>query len=162
MKNRFRLLIASGLASLLLLSPALAEQMLRISYPEDPKTADVQMTSDSHTLPLNIFDRLIEAETTSPGQSALVPGLAESWDVSDDGLVFTFHLRQGVLFHDGAELTSDDVVYAFDRMLNPATTALGTDILDFVAGAQERLDGTSESASGLKALDKYTVQVTLA
>ncbi|AWD22171.1 ABC transporter substrate-binding protein [Fuscovulum blasticum] len=161
MKNKMKLLLASGLASLVLMTPGLAEQMLRISYPEDPKTADVQKTSDAYMLPLNVFDRLIEAETTSPGQSALVPGLAEKWDVSADGLVYTFHLRQGVLFHDGAELTADDVVYTFDRMLNPATKALGTDILDFVAGAHERLDGTADSVAGLKALDKYTVQITL-
>lgn len=161
MKQKVRLLLASGLASLALLSPAFADQMLRVSYTEDPKTADVQKTSDAYTLPLNIFDRLIEAETTSPGVSALVPGLADKWEVSEDGLVYTFHLHQGVLFHDGAELTADDVVYTFDRMLNPATKALGTDILDFVAGAQERLDGTAPDVAGLKALDKYTVQITL-
>ena len=116
MTNKIRLLLATAVTSLILISPALAENMLRISYPEDPKTADAQMTSDSYTLPLNVFDRLIESETTSPGQSALVPGLAEKWEVSGDGKTYTFHLRQGVKFHDGAELTADDVVYTFDRM----------------------------------------------
>jgi len=161
MKNKVRLLLASGIASLALMSPAIADQMLRISYPDDPKSADVQMTTDYYTLPLNVYDRLIEVETTGPGTSALVPGLAESWDISDDGLVYTFHLRQGVKFHDGAELTADDVVYTFDRMLNPETRALGTDILDFVAGAQDRLDGKADTVTGLKAIDKYTVQLTL-
>ncbi|MGB4828036.1 MAG: ABC transporter substrate-binding protein [Paracoccaceae bacterium] len=161
MKNKVKLFLASGLASLLLLSPAFADQMLRISYPEDPKTVDVQKTSDSYMLPLNVFDRLIEAETTSPGQSALVAGLAEKWEVSEDGLTYTFHLRQGVKFHDGADLTADDVVYTFDRMLNPATQALGTDILDFVDGAKERLDGTADMVRGLKAVDKYTVEIHL-
>jgi peptide/nickel transport system substrate-binding protein/oligopeptide transport system substrate-binding protein len=159
--NKAKLLLASGLASLALLSPALAEQLLRVSYPEDPKTADVQKTSDAYTLPLNVFDRLVEAETTSPGKSALVPGLAESWEVSEDGMTYTFHLRHGVLFHDGAELKADDVVYTFDRMLNPKTKALGTDILDFVDGAQERLDGTAQTVRGLTALDDYTVQIRL-
>ncbi|MEZ5797717.1 MAG: ABC transporter substrate-binding protein [Paracoccaceae bacterium] len=161
MSKKMKLLLATGLAGLVLASPALAENMLRISYPEDPKTADVQMTTDAYTLPLNIFDRLVESETTGPGQSALVPGLAESWEVSDDGLTYTFHLRAGVRFHDGAELTADDVVYTFDRMLNPATKALNTDILTFIAGSQERLDGTADSVSGLKALDELTVQITL-
>lgn len=161
MTNKIKLLLAAAITSLALISPALAENMLRISYPEDPKTADAQMTSDSYTLPLNVFDRLIESETTGPGQSALVPGLAEKWDVSADGKTFTFHLRQGVKFHDGAELTADDVVYTFDRMLNPKTKALGTDILTFVEGAQERLDGKAETVSGLKAVDKYTVEIKL-
>lgn len=161
-KTKVKLLLASGLASLMLMSPALAENMLRVSYPEDPKTADVQMTTDAYTLPLNLFDRLVESETTGPGQSALVPGLAESWEVSEDGLTYTFHLRQGVTFHDGAALTADDVVYTFDRMLNPATKALNTDILTFIAGAEERLAGTADSVSGLKAVDDQTVQITLA
>ncbi len=112
-------------------------------------------------LPLNVFDRLIEAETTNPGQSALVAGLTEKWEVSEDGLTYTFHLRQGVKFHDGADLTADDVVYTFDRMLNPATQALGTDILDFVDGAKERPDGTADMVRGLKAVDKYTVEIHL-
>ncbi|WP_226341184.1 ABC transporter substrate-binding protein [Gemmobacter serpentinus] len=157
-----KLLIASALTSLAMLSPAVAENMLRVSYSEDPKTADGQMTTDSYTLPLNIFDRLVESETTAPGESALVPGLAEKWEVSEDGLTYTFHLRQGVKFHDGAVLTADDVVYTFDRMLNPATKALNTDILTFIAGAQDRLDGKADSVSGLKALDDQTVQITLA
>ncbi|MBC7810985.1 MAG: ABC transporter substrate-binding protein, partial [Burkholderiales bacterium] len=42
--------------------------------------------------------------------------LAESWEVSEDGLTWTFHLRQGVLFHDGEELTADDVVYTFNTI----------------------------------------------
>lgn len=161
-KTKVKLLLASGLASLMLMSPALAENMLRVSYSEDPKTADGQMTTDAYTLPLNIFDRLVESETTGPGESALVPGLAETWDVSEDGLTYTFHIRQGVKFHDGAVLTADDVVYTFDRMLNPATKALNTDILTFIAGAEDRLNGTADSVSGLKALDDHTVQITLA
>ncbi len=142
-------------------SVAGAEKVLRISDSSDPQTADCQMTTDFYTIPLNIFDRLVEAITVSPGQSELVPGLAESWDISEDGKVYTFHLRKGVLFHNGEELTAEDVVYTFDRMLNPATKALNTDILDFVVGAQERLDGKADSTSGLQALDDYTVQITL-
>lgn len=161
MTGKLNLLLATGLTSLMLLSPAFAENMLRVSYSEDPKSADAQMTTDFYTLPLNIFDRLVESETTGPGQSALVPGLAERWEVSDDGLTYTFHLRKGVKFHNGAVLTADDVVYTFDRMLNPATKALNTDILTFIAGAEDRLDGKADSVSGLKALDDQTVQITL-
>lgn len=138
-----------------------AEKVLRIPYPEDPKTADCQMTTSNYMLPLNVFDRLVEAVTVRPGESELVPGLAESWDISDDGKVYTFHLRKGVLFHNGEELSAEDVVYTFDRMLNPSTKALNTDILNFVDGAQERLDGNADAAKGLQALDQYTVRITL-
>lgn len=162
MFNKVKLVMSTGLLSLALLSPVFAaDHTLRIAYTEDPKTADVQKTSDAYTLPLNIFDRLVEAETSGPGQSKLSPGLAESWNVSGDGKVYTFHLRKGVLFHNGEELTSDDVLYTFDRMLDPKTKALSTDILDFVDGAAERLDGSAQTVRGLEAVDKYTVKITL-
>lgn len=162
MLDKLKLLVTTGLLGLTLMSPALAaDHTLRIAYTEDPKTADVQKTSDAYTLPLNIFDRLVEAETSGPGQSKLTPGLAESWDVSEDGKTYTFHLRKGVLFHNGEELKADDVVFTFDRMLDPKTKALGTDILDFVDGASERLDGTATSVRGLQAVDDYTVKIVL-
>ncbi|ERM02588.1 hypothetical protein Q644_02020 [Brucella intermedia 229E] len=101
------------------------------------------MTTNDYTIPLNVYDRLVEAETVAPGQSEIVPSLAESWEVSEDGKTYTLHLRKGVMFHNGEELTADDVVFTYDRMLNPATKALNTDILDFVEGAKERLDGLS-------------------
>ena len=81
MLDKVKFLMATGLVTLALASPILAaDHVLRIAYPEDPKTVDVQKTQDSYTLPLNVYDRLVEAETTAPGQSSLVPGLAESWE----------------------------------------------------------------------------------
>jgi len=147
--------------SLLIIPVEARQKVLRISYPVDPKTADCQKTTEHYTLPLNVFDRLVEAVTLNPGESRLIPGLAESWDISDDGKVYTFHLRHGVLFHNDEELTAEDVVYTFDRMLAPETKALSTDILFFVDGAQERLNGQADSTLGLKVLDRYTVQITL-
>lgn len=162
MLRKIKTILSASVVSFALLAPAMAsDHMLRVSYPEDPKTADVQKTTDAYTLPLNVFDRLIEAETTAPGKSELVPSLAESWTVSDDGKVYTFKLRQGVLFHNGEELKADDVVYTFDRMLDPATKALSTDILDFVDGATERLNGSADKVRGIEAIDDYTVRITL-
>ena len=111
---------------------------LNVSLTADPGTADVQKTTDAYGLPLNIFDRLIEVETTGPGESTLVPGLADSWDVSKDGLIYTFHLKKDVKFHNGEILKADDVLYTFDRMLDPKTKALNTDFLNMIAGAQDR------------------------
>ncbi|WP_429820543.1 ABC transporter substrate-binding protein [Ensifer sp. B1-9] len=162
MLNRVKFLMATGLVTLALTTSGLAaDHVLRIAYQEDPKTVDVQMTQDFYTLPLNVYDRLVEAETSGPGQTQLVPGLAERWEVSEDGKTYTFHLRQGVLFHNGEELTADDVVYTFGRMLDPKTKALSTDILNFVDGAAERLEGTATSVPGLQAVDKYTVKIVL-
>jgi len=134
---------------------------LKVSMAADPGTADAQKTTDSYALPLNIFDRLVEIETTSPGQSKLVPGLAETWEASADGLVYTFHLRKNVKFHNGEIFKADDVLYTFDRMLDPKTKALNTDFLNMIAGANDRLDGKATSVSGLKVIDDNTIQITI-
>ena len=155
------LILVAGLISALPFPAQAGKKVLRVSYPVDPKTADCQKTTECYTLPLNVFDRLLEAVTERPGESKLIPGLAESWEISEDGKVYTFHLRKGVFFHNGEELTADDVVYTFDRMLDPKTKALNTDILVFVAGARERMDGKADETKGLKAIDPYTVQITL-
>jgi len=54
------------------------------------------------------------------GDLDVYPDLAESWDVSDDGLSYTFHLRQGVKFHTGQEVTAEDVKFTFERLYDPA------------------------------------------
>lgn len=66
------------------------------------------------------FDNLLRYSPFDGGKE-VIPDLAYTWEVSDDGLVYTFHLRDGVLFHDGAELTSDDVKATFDRIIFPPT-----------------------------------------
>ena len=77
----------------------------------------------------NTYDLLVYPLETG---EAPVPWLAESWDVSGDGLTYTFHLRKGVLFHDGTELTAEDVAFSMDRMLriNMGFSWLWTGILD--------------------------------
>jgi len=96
----------------------------------DQETADPQMTTWAYTIPMNIFDGLVRAETIAPGQSDLVSAIAESWEISDDGLVYTFHLRKGVKFHNGEELKADDVLFTINRMMDPKTKALNTDFYD--------------------------------
>lgn len=78
----------------------------------------------------------------------VVPELASSWEISDDGLVYTFHLVQGVKFQNGRELTSADVRYSFERLLNPET------------GASRRANYSDISA--IDTPDDYTVVLTLA
>lgn len=95
----------------------------------------------------NIYDNLLTFE----GSETMIPTpeLAESWEISEDGMVYTFHLRKGVLFTSGNELTAEDVVWSFDRcitILGPPSffpTMLGLEVGSTVA------------------LDRYTVQLTL-
>ncbi len=92
----------------------------------------------------------------------LIPDLAENWKVSPDGMTYTFQLRQNAKFHDGRPVTSQDVIYSWERAADPKTqsdtvlTYLG-DIL----GVQEMHAGQADHIRGLKAIDDHTLQVTI-
>jgi oligopeptide transport system substrate-binding protein len=92
----------------------------------------------------------------------LVPDLAESWEISPDGTVYTFHLRRNATFHDGRPVTAADVIYSWARAADPATdsdtvlTYLG-DIL----GVAEMHTGRASDIRGLQAPDDHTLQVSL-
>lgn len=92
----------------------------------------------------------------------LRPDLAETWDVSGDGMVYTFHLRENARFHDKKPVTADDVIYSWERALSPeiaSDTALT--YLGDIAGTHDFYEGKTEHVSGLKALNDLTLQVTI-
>ncbi len=126
----------------------------------DIQTADVQKTSKDYEVPFNIFDRLVDVEVGTDGNSKIVPSLAESWDISDDGLEYTFHLRQGVKFHNGNDFTAEDVAYTFHRMLT-VEGGVNTEVIDQIKGADELLAGETDTLEGVEVVDDYTIKVTL-
>jgi oligopeptide transport system substrate-binding protein len=88
--------------------------------------------------------------------------LAEGWTVSDDGLTYTFRLREGLRFSDGAPLTAEDVRRSWLRLLDPATGASAPDVLSVVEGAAGRVAGTTdEDEVGIEAPDARTLIVHL-
>jgi peptide/nickel transport system substrate-binding protein/oligopeptide transport system substrate-binding protein len=91
----------------------------------------------------------------------VVPGLAKSWDVSPDGITYTFHLHSGVKFHDGKPLTSKNVVASFQRVLDPATKGGRGWPLYPIKGAEDFAAGKAKTVAGLAAPDDSTVVMTL-
>ena len=99
-----------------------------------------------------------------------LPGMAERWDVSSDGLVYTFHVRRGARWTNGDPVTAEDFVYSFRRFLLPETAAEYAYQLYYVVGAEafntevdddgEPLHDFGETV-GIRALDEYTLEVTL-
>jgi peptide/nickel transport system substrate-binding protein/oligopeptide transport system substrate-binding protein len=124
------LLTTAALLALTAASPALAQDAPKqggeiiITYQNDVATLDPAIGYDwqNWSMIKSLFDGLMDYE---PGTTTLKPDLAESYEISDDGMVFTFKLRPGVKFHNGREMTADDVKYSIERVLNPETQSPG-------------------------------------
>jgi peptide/nickel transport system substrate-binding protein len=109
---------------------------------------------ESFKVTKNIFETLVEF---GPQDTEVNPGLAEDWEISDDGLTYTFFLRQGVKFHDGTDFNADAVVYNFERWMN------GTkDKFYYYASMFGGFKGDEGHViEEVKAVDEYTVEFKL-
>jgi peptide/nickel transport system substrate-binding protein/oligopeptide transport system substrate-binding protein len=125
----------------------------------NPATLDPALISDTYsfTVAQQIFDGLVQYD----GTLTIVPAIAQSWKASRDGLSWTFTLRKGVKFHNGREVTANDVVYSFTRILDPKTGSKAAEIFLKVKGAKEFVEGRAKTVQGLRALDRYTIQIEL-
>lgn len=127
----------------------------------EPNSIDPTVTSNSFATPFlaNCFEGLV----TYDEKGEVVPGNAESWESNDDLTQFTFHLRDGLKWSDGSDLTAEDYVYSALRVLTPSTTAEYLNMIsDYVVNGKEYYDGTvSAEEVGVKALDDKTIQYTL-
>ncbi|HEY7542586.1 MAG TPA: ABC transporter substrate-binding protein [Methylomirabilota bacterium] len=140
-------------------SPPVSTGTYRRPLGNDPETLDPARISDTYgrSVSQQIFDGLVQYDQSL----TIKPALAHFWRATRDGLTWTFELRKGVRFHHGRELTADDVVYSFTRILDPRTRSNANEAFLNIKGAREFRDGRAKSVSGLVALDRYTVQVSL-
>lgn len=180
MKLIFRALaILMVLTALVFSAAAQDDATVNVAFAESqPNTLDphAATSNDEFLVIRNVCEGLTnyDPETLEP-----IPALAESWDISDDGLVYTFHLRQGVTFIDGSTLDAADVKYSFDRLSDPnqGTSYTAGLVLRDVAGWAEARptapavgDGTptpeppvpAGAISGVEVVDESTVSITLA
>lgn len=122
----------------------------------DPRTYDPATTHGSGDK--LVFSGLVAFDP----KLNLIPDLAESWDLSADGTVYTFHLRQNARFHDGRPVTAQDFIYSWERAANASTQSETVlTYLGDIVGVQEMNAGKADHISGLKALDQHTLQVTI-
>jgi len=161
---------ASALALMMSLAPAAAEERdpnakpggeIIITYKDDVATLDPAIGYDwqNWSMIKSLFDGLMDYE---PGTTTLRPELAESYEISEDGQTFTFKLRPGVKFHNGRELTADDVKYSLERVVNPETQSPGAGFFASIKGFDEVANGSTTSLSGVTVVDPLTVKIELA
>ncbi|WP_442866022.1 peptide ABC transporter substrate-binding protein [Aminobacter sp. HY435] len=140
--------------------PAFAEVVYNRGNDTDPKSLDHHKTStvaESH-----ISRDLYEGLVSKDAKGELIPGVAEKWEISDDGLKYTFHLRNDAKWSNGDPVTAADFVYAYQRIQNPATAAEYANILYPIKNAQAINKGTAKPEDiGAKAIDDHTLEVTL-
>ena len=125
----------------------------------DPRSLDPALSTDVPTgrAVAYVFDGL----TRFTPDAKVVPGLAKSWDVSADGITYTFHLRSGVKFHDGRPFTANNVVASFQRVLDPATKGGRGWPLYPIKGAEDYAASKAKTISGMAAPNDSTVVITL-
>jgi oligopeptide transport system substrate-binding protein len=124
----------------------------------DPATIDPQLAQTTYEAA--ILRELFEGLVADGADGAPVPGVAKSWEVSPDGLVWTFHLRRET-WSDGAPLTAHDFAFAYRRMLDPKTGSAYAYLLYILKNAEAASHGGPLDRIGVKALDDETLQLTL-
>lgn len=165
MKDRRPLLAVLGLGVLLVSSGCgstgapTRDELIDSRDNYDPRSLDPAVSTDVPTG--RAVGYLFDGLTRFTPDARVEPSLAERWDVSSDGLTYTFHLRHGVTFHDGSPLTAHTVVASWHRALAPETKSGAASFLFPIKGARDFNGGTAKSVSGLSAPNDSTVVVTL-
>ncbi len=128
----------------------------------DPESLDPALVTSIEGL--RVVASLSEGLTRNdPVSSRPIPGLAQSWEISPDGCVYTFHLRDNLMWSPGDPITAEDVVYSWLRVLNPETAAEYAGQLFYVKNGEACVNGKIKDPSlvGVHALDSRTVRVEL-
>ena len=169
MKKIWQLALLSLLLSALLVSSSIAcqpeqippagEGILRL-WDTGPITLDPAISADmsSHLYVMQIFSGLVRLDQ----ELNIVSDIAESWEPSLDGKIYTFYLRHGVKFHDGREVKADDFKYSWERACAPDTGSnTASTYLGDIVGARDMLAGEAGEISGVEVIDDYTLQVSI-
>lgn len=132
---------------------------LRYSITDEPPTLDPQMVNSMYgaTLDFHLFEGVVRNNC-----GTIEPGMAESWEISEDGLTYTFHLREGNKWSDGEPVKAQDFVYGLQRAVDPKTAAPSAFMVTVVKNAGKIMNGElAVTELGVSAPDDYTVEYTL-
>ena len=126
---------------------------------EEPQTLDPALHTGPVSGPFNaLFGGLVRLDE----EMNVIPDVAQDWSVSSDGKIYTFNLRYDAYFHNGDWVTTEDVVYSWERATDSETGSATAQVyLGDIVGVREKLAGEADEISGVEALDLFTLRVTL-
>ncbi|WP_300366295.1 peptide ABC transporter substrate-binding protein [Brachyspira sp.] len=136
------------------------EGAIYINVGPEPKTIDPALNS---TVDGSIYiQHAFEGLSTRDKDNKIIGGTAESWDISEDGLTYTFHIRDNAKWSDGEKITAEDFVYAWQRAVDPVTASEYVYQFEPVLNALDINAGKKPvSELGIKAIDEKTLEVRL-
>jgi len=125
----------------------------------NPTTLDPALIVDvtGGSISAKIFNGLVRMDR----DLNIIHDIASEWNISADGLVYTFKLKKGVRFSNNTEVKAKDFKYSFERVLNPKGMSPNTWVFDKIKGAREFINGKAKDVSGIKALSDYVLEITL-
>ena len=126
----------------------------------DPPTLDPHLTTDTTSagLVVELFSGLVALNT----DLQLVPDIAERWEISDDSMLYTFHIRDNAKFHDGTRITAQDFKWSLERAVSPETASPVADTyLGDIVGVEDALEGVTSEISGVTVVDDSTLQIQI-
>ncbi|OWZ83692.1 peptide ABC transporter substrate-binding protein [Natranaerobius trueperi] len=139
------------------------EQVLNLALAGEPESLDVAKGSDNNSAQvlMRVMEPLTRLEVNEEGETVVVPGAAKSWEVCDDGLEWTFHLRDAK-WSDGEPLVAEHFEYGIKRILNPETASPNSTLLNPIKNASKVSRGElAVEKAGVEATDDKTLKITL-
>ena len=140
---------------------ALAEGSVSVTIGQVSEVANLNPTLYPRTPDSNVQCLILDGLIKPQSDLSFGPSLAESWDVSEDGKLYTFHLHNDVKWHDGEPFTAQDVVFTFTSLADPTYVGGAESRVDSVVGVKAYRAGTASSVAGIQAPDDYTVTFEL-
>jgi len=131
-----------------------------VTYKDDVSTLDPAIGYDwqNWSMIKSIFDGLLDYK---PGTTELELDLADSYSISENGLIYTFKLKPGVKFHNGREMTAVDVKYSIERTIMPKTQSPGAGFYGSIEGFDELNQGKVKTLDSINVINKYEIQFNL-
>ena len=139
------------------------DKVLNVMVEVEVESLDPQVATDGTSF--EVIANYTDGLTQMDADGAAIPAIAESWDVSEDGTVYTFHLRQDANWSNGEPVTADDFIFAWQRAVDPALASEYSYMLSDIGqvkNAAAIINGEMDKSElGVKALDSKTLEVTL-